>query len=70
MSIADIFNWIIHTNIFIVIAVFLLGSLVLIFIWGFIYLYFKDDKFKKEVNFWFLVAITLIAVGAVIYTQF
>lgn len=70
MSIADIFNWIIHTNIFIVIAVFLLGSLALMFILGFIFLYFEDDKFKKEVNFWFLVAITLIAVGAVIYTQF
>jgi len=70
MSIADIFNWIIHTNIFIVIAVFLLGSLALMIILGFIFRYFEDDKFKKEVNFWFLVAITLIAVGSVIYTQF
>lgn len=67
MSIADIFNWIINTNIFIVIPVIIAVSIGLLFLWALIHFYFEDDEFKKSVNFWFLVAITVIAVGAVMY---
>lgn len=70
MSIADIFNWFIHTNLLIVIPV-VIGTLILIpIVGGFIVAYFHDDEFKKSVHNWVIFFGICLVIGLIVYEQY